>query len=482
MKKQAFNPYLPSYEYVPDGEPYVFGNRVYVYGSHDHFDGKEFCMNDYVCWSAPVDDLGNWQYEGVIYRRMQDPLNEKGNQYLYAPDVQKGLDGKYYLYYAYNLSTVISVAVCDTPAGSFEFYGHVKYPDGRIFGKQKGDVNNFDPGIFIDEDNRIYLYTGFAPTGMMKKLMKMRGCLLEGAYLVELEEDMLTMKSQPVMVAPGADIAQGTGFEGHAFFEASSMRKIGKRYYFIYSSQLGHELCYAISDRPDGGFRYGGTIISNGDIGYEGREKGINYTGNTHGSIVQIMDQWYVFYHRQTNGHLYSRQGCAELIEISEDGRIKQAEITSCGLNGKPLKGTGTYEARIACNLSAKNGIYQYGNKKDKKLRKVHPYFTQSGNDREGNGDQYIANMQDGSWAGYKYFEFSGENQVSVCIRGTAEGIMEIRTHREGVAVGQIKISAAKQWKEYHGEAKLPSGKQALYFIFTGIGTLDFQSFTISKI
>lgn len=25
MKKQAFNPYLPSYEYVPDGEPYVFG-------------------------------------------------------------------------------------------------------------------------------------------------------------------------------------------------------------------------------------------------------------------------------------------------------------------------------------------------------------------------------------------------------------------------------------------------------------------------
>ena len=24
MKKQIFNPYLPSYEYVPDGEPHVF--------------------------------------------------------------------------------------------------------------------------------------------------------------------------------------------------------------------------------------------------------------------------------------------------------------------------------------------------------------------------------------------------------------------------------------------------------------------------
>ena len=29
-KKQAFNPYLPSWEYIPDGEPYVFGERVYV--------------------------------------------------------------------------------------------------------------------------------------------------------------------------------------------------------------------------------------------------------------------------------------------------------------------------------------------------------------------------------------------------------------------------------------------------------------------
>lgn len=48
-KKQAFNPYLPSYEYVPDGEPRVFGSRVYVYGSHDKFDGSDFCVNDYCC-------------------------------------------------------------------------------------------------------------------------------------------------------------------------------------------------------------------------------------------------------------------------------------------------------------------------------------------------------------------------------------------------------------------------------------------------
>ena len=97
MKKQAFNPYLPSWEYIPDGEPYVFGDRVYVYGSHDVYNGYVFCMGDYVCWSAPVDDLGDWQYEGVIYPRDEDPLNKDGKMCLYAPDVTVGPDGRYYL-------------------------------------------------------------------------------------------------------------------------------------------------------------------------------------------------------------------------------------------------------------------------------------------------------------------------------------------------------------------------------------------------
>lgn len=73
MKKQVFNPYLPSYEYVPDGEPHVFGDRVYIYGSHDCFNSNEFCANDYVCWSAPVDDLSDWRYEGVIWKKTDDP-------------------------------------------------------------------------------------------------------------------------------------------------------------------------------------------------------------------------------------------------------------------------------------------------------------------------------------------------------------------------------------------------------------------------
>ena len=74
MNKQVFNPYMPSWEYVPDGEPHVFGDRVYVYGSHDLFNGWAFCLGDYVCYSAPVDDLADWRYSGWTFpRRSRSP-------------------------------------------------------------------------------------------------------------------------------------------------------------------------------------------------------------------------------------------------------------------------------------------------------------------------------------------------------------------------------------------------------------------------
>lgn len=96
---QAVNPFLPSWEYIPDGEPHVFDGRIYLFGSHDRFDGDGYCMNDYVCYSADTKNLKEWRYEGVIYRKNQDPRNQEGGHCMWAPDVAKGLDGRYYLYY-----------------------------------------------------------------------------------------------------------------------------------------------------------------------------------------------------------------------------------------------------------------------------------------------------------------------------------------------------------------------------------------------
>lgn len=75
-KQQVFNPYLPSREYLPDGEPHVFEDRVYIYDSHDRFNAPIFCVNDYVCCSAPVEDLSDWRFEGVLFRKNHDPKGD----------------------------------------------------------------------------------------------------------------------------------------------------------------------------------------------------------------------------------------------------------------------------------------------------------------------------------------------------------------------------------------------------------------------
>ncbi len=293
MKQQAVNPYLPGWEHVPDGEPHVFGDWLYVYGSHDRSHGMTFCMEDYVCWSAPVDDLSDWRREGVIWKKTDDPDNRAPVGYLYAPDVAQGPDGRYYLYYFYvnngKKPYAIKVAVCDVPAGRYRYYGEVKLPD-------TGKFLPFDPAVLVDDDGRVWLYYGSAMQ-MGKGLLRVKG----GA-VVELAQDMLTVIGKPKLTIPNGIHQKGSGFEGHAFFEAPSIRKIGGIYYLIYSSMLSHELCYATSARPDGPFTYGGTVISNGDVGLDGRTKkdAVAPTGNNHGGIVEIKGQWYVFYHRQT--------------------------------------------------------------------------------------------------------------------------------------------------------------------------------------
>ena len=483
MKQQVFNPYLPSWEYIPDGEPYVFGDRVYVYGSHDRFNAPLFCLNDYVCWSAPVDNLADWTCSGVIFRKSQDPMNRLGLRILFAPDVARGSDGRYYLYYAFDFLGVIGVAVCDKPDGQYKFYGHVHYPDGTVWGRRKGDEFPFDPGVLVDDDGRVWLYSGFE-TPVPAVLSRFRSHKNSGGVVLELEPDMVTIKAEPKLLFPlktNRDTPPPEDFRGHEFFEASSIRKIDGKYVFVYSSTNNHELCWAVSSQPDGDFRFGGTLVDQGDLYLDGstdETHALNYLGNTHGGMVQLHGDWYIFYHRQTNQHSYSRQACAERLTRTETGAFLQAEVTSCGLNGGPLRGEGEYPACIACNLWSKNGVARYDRKFDKA---AHPYFTQTGKDREGSDDQYIANMRDDSVAGFKYFDFHGTRWIEVHYSGQATGKMEVSTTPDFsilCAVAAIRPSAEQTWQD--ARLNIPDGIHPLYFRFVGEGALDYHGFRLS--
>lgn len=479
---QAYNPFLPEWEYIPDGEPYVFGDRVYVYGSHDKFNGVLFCLKDYVCWSAPVDNLSGWTCSGVIYRKNQDPMNRLGLRILFAPDVAKGPDGRYYLYYAFDFLGVMGVAVCDKPDGQYQFYGHVHYPDGTVWGRKKGDEFPFDPGVLVDDDGRVYLYSGFE-TPVPAIMSRFRGHRNSGGVVLELEQDMVTIKAGPKLLFPlktNTETPPPADFRGHEFFEASSIRKIDGKYVFVYSSTNNHELCWAVSDRPNGGFRFGGTLVDQGDLYLNGNTDeahAMNYLGNTHGGMVQLNGDWYIFYHRQTNRHSYSRQACAERLVRTPDGGFRQAEVTSCGLNSGPLQGKGEYPARIACCLWGKEGTVRYDRKFD---RDRHPYFTQDKKDGDHSARQYIANMQDGSVAGFRYFDMKDAQYVRITLGGNASGTMEVSASPDfSVIAACVPVKTEGQETQVCAQLSIPDGVQPLWFRFTGEGRLNFYSFEL---
>ena len=406
------NPYLPNWEYIPDGEPRVFGDRIYVYGSHDRKDSIDFCDYKLKVRSAPVSDPTKWVCHGDIFRSRDGHDSPSDvdwtDELLFAPDVvERG--GKYYLY-AYIVNAKGCVAVADRPEGPF-----------RLLSRYEYDIpNHYDngtfiaPGVLVDDDGRVYIYCGY-----------------QGSYMCELKDNMYEAVpgSYKLDIIPTA--------EPHRFFEACSPRKINGTYYLIYSPQRGSCLDYATSDSPTGPFTYRGTIIDNG-IDFPG--------GNDHGSVCCVNGQWYIFYHRMTNGTIMSRRGCVERIEILPDGTIPQVEMTSLGFE-ESLNPYDFTQADTACVL--KGGCY---------ITETSVF------------ERPIVNVTDGCVMGWKYFDF-GEDfasktmQIRLKLRGTgSRGRVHVRLDSEdGEELGTVDF--AEDSGTAGARIKAATGRHAVFLV-----------------
>ena len=492
------NPYLPLWEHIPDGEPYVFEDpdqpgkyRVYIYGSHDSRI-TDYCGREQVVWSASVDSLNNWRYDGEILAVSKNAKGELINKdsladVLFAPDVTlvTDKDGKktYYLYpNDQHGGRNGLIAKSDRPDGPFEVCNWSKNDPNATDG-----VLAFDPGVFVDDDGRVYGYWGFGESN--------------GAEL-----DPATMAT----VKPGTKIVNHmiSGYKEPGqfrFFEASSIRKIKDKYVFIYSrfteeGEFGlpttnYTLAYAYSDKPLGPWTYGGTIIDG-----RAREKdeqgnviaSANVSGNTHGSICEINGQWYVFYHRQSGLNEFARQAMVAPITVKvEEGEggkveISEGEYTSEGfaLNGlNPLE---RHSAGICCWYTGpKVAIHEWPNNTfygsyveasygtDDKF--AAPYDIR-------NNTNYVVNNTDGSIVGYKYFNFDatkGRKDVQLILRLIPEGVngtITIMADRPwasqgGKALGTIELKADMPQVPTETITQLPAlgeltGKHAIFFCF----------------
>ena len=503
MKETALttpgNPYLPLWEHIPDGEPYVFEDpdnpgkyRVYIYGSHDSM-VSGYCGREQVVWSASVDSLTNWRYDGEIFSVSKNAKGEQLNSagladVLYAPDVTMvtGADGKktYYLY-PNNQAGGRNGMVCksDRPDGPFEVCNWSKENPNETAG-----VLRFDPAVFVDDDGKIYGYWGF-----------------ERSYAAELDpETMATVKPGTEIVE---DMISGRNQPGRfKFFEASSIRKIKDKYVFIYSrfteeGEFGlptsnYTLAYAYGDNPLGPFTYGGTII-------DARARDVNeqgdtiatatIDGNTHGSICEINGQWYVFYHRQTGPDEYARQAMVAPIEVKvEEGKggkveISEGEYTSEGFSLEGLNPLERHSAGIACWYTGpKTAVHEWPN---------NTFFGSYVDRSYGTADNFknpydlknntnpVVNNTDGSIVGYKYFNFTetkGKKDLALLLNLTPEGVdgkIEIMadnpwTSRGGKPLGSIELKADMAQQPTELKAALPAlekmeGKHAIFFKFS---------------
>ena len=492
------NPYLPLWEHIPDGEPYVFEDpdnpgkqRVYIYGSHDSRI-TDYCGRELVVWSASVDSLNNWRYDGEILSVSKNSKGEILNEdsladVLFAPDVTlvTDKDGKktYYLYpndqtgYRNGL-----IAKSDRPDGPFEVCNWKKDNPNQVDG-----VLAFDPAVFVDDDGRVYGYWGFEQSFGAELDPTTMATVKPGTMIVE---NMVSSKNQPGVFR---------------FFEASSIRKIKDKYVFIYSRwtkdgefglpETNYTLAYAYGDKPLGPWIYGGTIIDG--RGREINEKGDtiasgNVSGNTHGSICEINGQWYVFYHRQSGLNEFARQAMVAPITVNvEEGpggkvTISEGEYNSEGfaLNGlDPLE---PHSAGIACWYTGpKVGEHQWPNNIFYGSYVESSYGTEDKFDAPydlRNNTNRVINNTDGSIVGYKYFNFSethgkkGLQLLLTLIPAGIDGTIEVMADRPwasqgGKSLGKLQLKRDMPQESTQFSVDLPAlqeldGKHALFFLF----------------
>ena len=367
--------------------------------------------------------------------------------------------------------------VSDDPGGPFAYLGDIRYPDGTPVLKY---LTN-DPAV-LNDNGRIWLYYGWGLARdfrsklfacvyniVQSKLFKRSIAEIKATKpsilscaVVELEEDMITVKREPRAVLDSKTTApRDSELYRHAFYEAPSIRKIGDLYYLVYSSGENNELAYATSRYPDRDFQYRGVIISNSDLGYKGNTVPKAPAGTIHGGIENINGQWYVFYHRCTNNTDFSRQACAEPIAILPDGSIPQVEITTQGMDGKPIPAKGSFPAAMCCNLTTGKPM-KLGLGKPQTCPRI----------TEADGETIVGDMVNGTELGYKYFITHNLRGLKTTYRCTGNGKVEVRM---GDSRSEIPITPCKEWTEAVCGLPVSDGISALTVRYRGCGKLDLK-------
>ncbi len=412
----AQNPIVRN-QYSADPSARVFGDRVYVYPSHDILatEGKGrvgwFCMEDYHVFSSA--NLTDWTDHGMLITQNKIPWVKPDSYSMWAPDCIER-NGKFYFYFptspkdtvAYGRGFRIGVAIADKPTGPF-----IPQPEPIK------DVKGIDPNVFIDKDGQAYLYWSAG---------NIYGAKLK-ANMLELDSEVKTLGELPTKGLK----------EGPYLFERNGI------YYLTYPhvENKTERLEYAISNSPLGPFKVTGVIMDESESG----------CWTNHHSLIEFKNQWYLFYHNKDYSPKFdkARSIRADSLFFNTDGTIKKVIPT--------LRGIGVTKATTEIQIDRYTSLSNEG---------VAIEFIDTTNKFTGWKTIFT---KAGAWIQYNSVDFGNKPIKTVSVNAMSEtgGILQIRTGSiTGPVVSEVNIPKSSNWKLAKANiSKLPKGIQHVFVV-----------------
>lgn len=392
----AQNPLIRN-QFSADPSARVFGNRVYLFPSHDILatEGRGrmgwFCMEDYHVFSS--ENLTDWTDHGMIVQQNKVPWVRRDSYSMWAPDCIYR-NGKYYFYFPSiprDTSTGrgfrIGVAIADKPEGPY-----MPLPDPI------GNVRGIDPNVFIGKDGQAYLYWS-------------QGHI----YGARLKENMVELASEPVILQQLPE--QGLK-EGPWMFERNGV------YYLTYPHVENkiERLEYATGDNPLGPFKRTGVIMDESPTG----------CWTNHHSVICFKDQWYLFYHHNDYSPAFdkARSVRADSLFFNADGTIQKVIPT--------YRGIGITRARSEIQIDRYSQISTTGSSIE---------FLDTTNRFSGWKSVF---EKAGAWVQYNSVDFGKQPLRSVLarLRVPAGGSLQIRIdNTAGPLLAELKADALPEWQ-----------------------------------
>lgn len=390
------NPII-SGQYTADPTARVFGERVFLYPSHDILavEGRGrpgwFCMEDYHVFSS--DNLSDWTDHGVIVSQYDVDWVARETFSMWAPDAILR-NGKYYFYFPaiigdtvkYGRGFSVGVAVADAPEGPYT-------PEPAPI----KDLRGIDPNVFIDKDGQAYLYWS-----------------LRHLFAAKLKENMMELDSEPVILG---ELPEEGLKEGPFLFERNGI------YYLTYPhvENRTERLEYAMGDNPLGPFKVTGVIMDESPTG----------CWTNHHSIINFRGQWYLFYHHNDYSPNFDKNRSARIDSLffNEDGTIQKVVPT--------LRGVGVTDASEKIQIDRYSMIGDGGTSIEF-LDTLDWFQGWKTIFEEGNG-----------WIRYNSVDFGKGDLKTVAVKtfSPGGGMLEIRTaSTDGPVIAKIAIPASGQW------------------------------------